>query len=184
MPIWCLNDVRYRLMGFWLFDAFGYAKFNLTQPWARQALEHTNLGRQNIPVGLDTGLFKYSVQAITMPTKDQDENERRNKMKNQTDEKPDILDEASQTINGERLDTYGTPENSFQIIAEFWKTYLNHRFKINIILTPLDVGHLMSLFKHARLLGQRPNRDNYIDAIGYLALAADRLGGGIEECEK
>lgn len=91
------------------------------------------------------------------------------------EEVPDILSEASQTINGERLYSYGTPENSFQIISEFWTTYINHRFKINIILTPLDIGHLMSLFKHARFLGQKPDRDNYRDAIGYLAIAADRL---------
>jgi hypothetical protein len=90
-------------------------------------------------------------------------------------EKPDILNEAYQTINGDRLDSYGKPEDSFQIISEFWSTYIRHKFGIEIILDPLDIGHLMSLFKHARMLGQKPNRDNYVDAVGYLAIAADRL---------
>lgn len=88
---------------------------------------------------------------------------------------PDILNEAFQVINGDRQDSYGKPEDSFQIISEFWSTYLKHRFKIDILLTPLDTVHLMSLFKHARLLGQAPVRDNYRDAVGYLAIAADRL---------
>ena len=34
---------------------------------------------------------------------------------------------------------------------------------------------MMALFKMARMLGQKPARDNYIDSAGYLAIAADRL---------
>lgn len=86
-----------------------------------------------------------------------------------------ILYEAFKTITGERQDQYGKPEDSFQIISEFWSTYIRHKFGIEITLEPLDIGHLMSLFKHARMLGQKPKRDNYIDAAGYLAIAADCL---------
>ena len=92
---------------------------------------------------------------------------------------PDSLYEAGAIITGERQDTYGNPEDSFAIIADFWNTYLANRsgpLNATVMgITALDVAHMMSLFKHARLLGQRPSRDNYIDAIGYLAIAADRL---------
>lgn len=86
-----------------------------------------------------------------------------------------ILTEASAIINGERLNTYGKPEDSFQIIAGFWKVYLEARSKLPDSLNALDVAHMMTLFKLARLLGQISNRDNYRDACGYLAIAADRL---------
>lgn len=89
-------------------------------------------------------------------------------MKNQS-----ILNEANQIINGERQDTYGAPENSFTTIAGFWNVYLDNREPGP--LTAIDTAHMMTLFKMARCLGQKPHRDNYVDAAGYLAIAADRL---------
>lgn len=83
-----------------------------------------------------------------------------------------VLTEASTIINGERLDSYGKSEDSFKIIAEFWRTYIAARHEP---LNALDVAHMMTLFKLARLLGQKPERDNYRDACSYLAIAADRL---------
>jgi len=90
--------------------------------------------------------------------------------------KLDLLKEASDVINGERQDSYGAPEDSFQIIADFWDTYLGYRFyDEEIDITPRDVAHMMALMKQARMLGQGEDRDNYRDACGYLAIAADRL---------
>lgn len=89
-----------------------------------------------------------------------------------------ILNEVSDIINGERQDRYGAPEDSFKIIAGFWTTYLGHKDIIiegSLGISALDVAHMMTLFKIARMLGQRSDRDNYRDAIGYLAIAADRL---------
>lgn len=91
------------------------------------------------------------------------------------EEKSDILNEAFHIINGERQDSYGNPEDSFKIIAEFWSTYIKYKFGLVVELSNLDVTHMMSLLKHARMLGQKSSRDNYIDACGYLAIAADRL---------
>ena len=88
-------------------------------------------------------------------------------------ESPNILNETFRTINSERQDQYGKPEDNFQIIAEFWTTYLNKKGWGE--LSTLDIAHMMTLFKIARMLGQKPNRDNYRDACGYLAIAADRL---------
>lgn len=84
----------------------------------------------------------------------------------------DSLNEAHKIINGERQDTYGTPEDSFSLIAKYWNVYLRQNIK-NI--TSLDVAHMMILFKIARCSGQKSARDNYIDIQGYAAIAADRL---------
>ena len=87
------------------------------------------------------------------------------------------LEEAKQIITGERQDSYGNPEDSFSLIAEYWDSYLRRRnLTIDVRgVTALDVSHMMVLFKLARCQGQAPKRDNYIDAQGYLAIAADRL---------
>lgn len=71
---------------------------------------------------------------------------------------------------------------SFGIIGDYWNLYLRHRFQtIKVNLKPTDVAHLMTLFKMARMLGQKPCRDNYRDAVGYIAIAADRLSGEKEQ---
>lgn len=86
-----------------------------------------------------------------------------------------ILKTAHEVINGERQDSYGDPEDSFKIIADFWNVYIRQKMGIQVPLEPLDVAHMMALLKIARMLGQKSSRDNYVDACGYLAIAADRL---------
>ena len=83
--------------------------------------------------------------------------------------------EANKVINGERQDEYGNPENSFQIIAEYWTTFLKHKYGLSTTLTPLDITNMMVLFKQARKIGQKHKRDNYVDSCGYEAIGADRL---------
>ena len=83
--------------------------------------------------------------------------------------------EANKVINGERQDEYGNPENSFQIIAEYWTTFLKYKCGLDTPLTPLDITNMMVLFKQARKLGQKHKRDNYVDSCGYEAIGADRL---------
>lgn len=89
----------------------------------------------------------------------------------------DSLLEAHNVINGERQDSYGNPEDSFALIAEYWDTYLRRRnLTVDVRgLSALDVAHMMMLFKLARCTGQQSKRDNYIDIQGYAAIAADRL---------
>jgi len=86
-----------------------------------------------------------------------------------------ILQEAEKIINGERQDNYGKPEDSFKIISDFWNVYIRHKIGIEVPLESIDIAHMMALFKVARMLGQKSSRDNYTDACGYLAIAADRL---------
>jgi len=86
-----------------------------------------------------------------------------------------ILDEVWTIINGERQDQYGNPEDSFSMIADLWNSYLVKKDGELGILYPKDVAIMMALLKIARETHQH-KRDNLLDAIGYLALAADMDG--------
>ena len=82
-----------------------------------------------------------------------------------------VLQEGITTINGERQDVYGSPESSFSLIAKYWRTYLQH--KKNLEITSSDVAMMMTLFKIARIANGSAHRDSYVDAAGYIGLAAD-----------
>jgi len=87
-------------------------------------------------------------------------------------ERGQCLDKAKVIINGERQTAYGNPEDSFGIIAEYWETYLGS-IGFSVKLRKSDVTLMMSLFKHARMSGQKYTEDNFVDAAGYLGLSAD-----------
>jgi len=81
-----------------------------------------------------------------------------------------ILLKALDTINGERQDYYGNPEDSFDLISDYWKAYLSRK-KISE-LNSHDVCLMMTLFKIAREQYQK-KKDNIVDAVGYLGIAGD-----------
>jgi len=83
-------------------------------------------------------------------------------------ERGKILDKAKAIINGERLNQYGKPEDSFTLIAELWSTYLVAS------ISEIDVALMMVLFKIARHTHQG-KEDNLVDAAGYLGIAGDLL---------
>lgn len=85
-----------------------------------------------------------------------------------------ILLDAFRIINGERQDSYGSPEDSFKLIANLWNAYLTKVFQDDV-LGPMDVAQMMVLFKIGRMLGQKPAIDNYIDAAGYIGIASSFL---------
>ena len=88
-----------------------------------------------------------------------------------SDRRGSVLAEAADVINGERQDVYGAPEDSFQLIAEYWSAYLKPKYDP----APLgadDVAMMMVLFKIAREANQH-KRDNIRDAAGYLGIYAD-----------
>lgn len=86
------------------------------------------------------------------------------------------FDEAKDIVENDRQDTRGNPDSSFAAIAGFWNEYLGARFKMKAFLTAEDVALMMALLKVARET-QQHERDNLVDAIGYLGIAADRLDG-------
>ena len=97
-----------------------------------------------------------------------------------------ILDEARKIITGNRKDDYGTAEDSFKRIADYWNAYLCHKrdrvdasaheedlpyeFLRGVYLTAKDVAMMMVLFKIAREEHSHKH-DNLTDIIGYTALA-------------
>ena len=87
-----------------------------------------------------------------------------------------VLSEAINIINGERQDVYGSPEDSFSLISDYWTTYLRSRSpeiaNAGFCLFADDVALMMVLFKIAREANQH-KRDNIIDAAGYLGIYAD-----------
>lgn len=78
-----------------------------------------------------------------------------------------IVEKVAKTILNDRQDTYGSPENSFQLIAMYWGLYLG----INI--RPDQVADMMELLKVARRQNQPFHLDNYIDSAGYAILAGE-----------
>ena len=81
-----------------------------------------------------------------------------------------ICEEALKTINGERQDSYGNPEDTFGKIAALWSAYLG------IEVTPTMTADMMCLLKIAREFCGKGKRDNAVDLIGYAALAARMRG--------
>ena len=86
-----------------------------------------------------------------------------------------ILSKALEIINGERQDRYGSPEDSFGIIAEYWNTYLESMgIGVDVFeLSGSDIPIMMALFKIARMSGQKYTQDNFVDAVGYLGIDDD-----------
>lgn len=79
-----------------------------------------------------------------------------------------LLDEALKTVNGPRQETYGSPKDSFQQIADMWESYLKRR--ANGPLGPQDVANMMILMKVSRSATGGYHRDSTVDIIGYAAL--------------
>ncbi len=86
-----------------------------------------------------------------------------------------LFNDAFTTINGERQDAYGNPEDVFGIIADFWQTYLKGR-GMAVMVNELDVAHMMCLLKIAREAGGKGKRDNIVDLLGYAAIAGALSG--------
>lgn len=92
----------------------------------------------------------------------------------------EILDAALKCVNGDRDQQYGSPEDSFKQIAEYWTTYLQSvgtiKNREDYYIRPKDVAAMLALLKIARIAGGEPKDDNWIDLAGYAA-----CGGEIED---
>ena len=85
-----------------------------------------------------------------------------------------VLLKAAEIINGERQNTYGDPEDTFEEIVVLWNWWLEG--KLDEKLTPDDVAMMMSLLKIAREKNGAGKTDNIVDACGYLGLYEDMRG--------
>ena len=81
----------------------------------------------------------------------------------------DILNFADKCVTGKREEDYGTPENNFKVIADYWNTYLG----IDKIAAK-DVAMMMALLKIARIqTGKDGHVDSYVDLAGYAACGGE-----------
>lgn len=82
----------------------------------------------------------------------------------------EILAKARQCVSGERDQDYGTPENSFGMIAELWNVYARC---VGAAFTPKDVAAMLALLKIARIATGISKDDNWIDLAGYAACGGE-----------
>jgi len=81
----------------------------------------------------------------------------------------EILDKAKVCVCGDREQDYGSPEDNFGTIANFWSIYLGGP------VTSVDVAAMLALLKIARIASGHAKDDNWVDLAGYAA-----CGGEIE----
>ena len=79
----------------------------------------------------------------------------------------EILDAARQAITVDRAATHGEAENTFALIAAYWSVLFG------IDITAAQVAQAMVLFKVARMKANPGHADNYVDAVGYAAIAGE-----------
>lgn len=85
-----------------------------------------------------------------------------------------IVVDAAKTIIKDRPGVHGSAENSFRMIGDMWTVYLKHITDVrsSAEILPQDVAQMMAMLKIARATyGDPLNEDNYVDAVGYSALA-------------
>ena len=90
----------------------------------------------------------------------------------------EILDSAKEIVTKDREEQYGSPEDNFATIAEFWTTYVKTRCvspEADVNISPADVGAMMILLKTARIAGGSEKADNFKDIAGYAACAGELM---------
>jgi hypothetical protein len=79
----------------------------------------------------------------------------------------EVVEAALDCITNDRANQYGKAEDNFDNIARLWSAYL----KVDI--SKLEVSMLMVLLKVARTTSSPEHSDNYVDMIGYSAIASE-----------
>jgi hypothetical protein len=91
----------------------------------------------------------------------------------------DILHAAEKCVCGQRETDYGTPEDNFETIAEFWTAYLSRACVDEaggVYIDANDVAMMMALLKIACIARGGGKADNWIDLAGYAACGAECEG--------
>lgn len=85
-------------------------------------------------------------------------------------EREAILDAARECVCYNREADYGSPEDSFGMIARLWSAYTGYE------INPADVAVMMVLLKAARIAGGSRSMDNWVDIAGYAACGGEIMG--------
>ena len=75
----------------------------------------------------------------------------------------DYLAEASCLLTDARQEVYGSFQDNHERIAKLWSEFLDYD------ITAEQVAVCMALVKISRIANSSTHKDNYIDAISYLA---------------
>ena len=78
-----------------------------------------------------------------------------------------IIEEATRLVSTDREKSYGNKKKNHTNIAKLWSAYLDKK------VSPHDVAILMALLKIARTKLGDHTIDNYIDLVGYGAIAGE-----------
>ena len=88
--------------------------------------------------------------------------------------KEEILAKANELISKDRNETHGDAFKNHAEIAEFWNTFLDSKLRPMANITAQDVAIMMILLKVSRSTqGEKFNIDNFIDMVGYAAIAGE-----------
>ena len=79
----------------------------------------------------------------------------------------EVLQTAEKMVCGHREQDYGSPEDNFKVIADFWSTYKGVEF------SGTDVAMMMAWLKVARIKSGSGTDDSFVDLAGYAACAAE-----------
>jgi|TARA_R110001632_G_scaffold35369_1_gene89256 hypothetical protein len=94
--------------------------------------------------------------------------------------KEEILVKANRLISKTRNETHGDAFKNHAEIAEFWNTFLDSKLRPMANITAQDVAIMMILLKVSRSTqGEKFNIDNFIDMVGYAAIAGEIGDAGL-----
>lgn len=83
------------------------------------------------------------------------------------------LDEAARCVLQDRNVDYGTPEDNFRTIADFWTTLFGPSLKPGARIEAHQVALALDLLKTARLMHNPAHPDGWVDKAGYAACGAE-----------
>lgn len=94
----------------------------------------------------------------------------------------EILAAAEKCVCGQREEDYGTPEDSFRLIAELWMPLIKACVPegTDVCVNPDTVSLMMALLKVARIINNPEHLDSWVDLAGYAACGGEIAGGGHE----
>ena len=78
-----------------------------------------------------------------------------------------LLRDTAAIVGGDREESHGSVVDSFRFISQLWSTYIGEA------ITARDVAVMMSLLKIGRMNQGDYNADDYMDALGYMAIAGE-----------
>lgn len=88
----------------------------------------------------------------------------------------EILEAAERCVCGGRDDQYGSPENSFDLIAKLWEPIIRARCVspgADVCMDAVTVALLMAELKIARAATNVGHMDSWVDGCGYLACGGE-----------